>query len=35
MRNKYRMLNGKLQKKYYLRDGGTDGRETLKWILDN
>lgn len=34
MRNKYRILNGKLQKKYYLRVGGTDGR-TLKGILDN
>jgi hypothetical protein len=22
---KYRILNGKLQKVYYLRDGGTDG----------
>jgi len=35
MRNKYRMLYGKLQKKYYLRDGGTYGSKTLKGILDN
>jgi hypothetical protein len=34
MRNKYRILNGKLQKKYHLEmEAQMD--KTLKWILDN
>jgi hypothetical protein len=29
MRNKYRILNGKLHKKYFLRNGSTDWWKTL------
>jgi hypothetical protein len=35
MRNTYRILTGKLQRRYYLRDRGMGGRKTLKWMLEN
>jgi hypothetical protein len=33
MRNKYQILGGKLKVRNHLEDLDTDGRITLKWIL--